>query len=505
MYHAAANTILANTLMRSLSFVDEDKVGIMGVSWGGVITSTAIGIDDRFAFAIPVYGCGHKFTSSNSYSNRLGNNQKYIQVWDPFLRIQRAPTPTLWLSWPQDAHFPLDSQAYTYKRQNGEHTVSIVNNMTHSNAAAQARPEPIDYADSVVSEGSPWCVQKSLTVSGNTATVVFSSRKRLRTASLLWTADFDITTTNNSSNAAWRETAINAPINNGDGTYTVTATLPASTTAFVLNARARGSDGRQLIVSSDYEEFFDLTLSPSAGLSLPFPENGNAVTDSIEVSMNGPSNLPVVAINFINESHPGAFSTNTAPFLISEISPATTSINVSFNRAAANLNPEESASADIELVCELTDGSTESVTLPVRVGGNFSGGNFSNGTSINATSFSAESNPNQNNIIRNVNGAVGYTLNESWIRFDDFSFPERRRYNLTVSASAGGVGGVIELREGSPDGRLHTTIEVPNTGGFDNFQTFTGRTLRISSERDLYFVFKGGNRFLLDLKSFRID
>lgn len=35
MYHAVADTILANTLLRSLPEVDPAKVGIMGVSWGG--------------------------------------------------------------------------------------------------------------------------------------------------------------------------------------------------------------------------------------------------------------------------------------------------------------------------------------------------------------------------------------------------------------------------------------------------------------------------------------
>ena len=59
MYHATAGAILANSLLRSLPFVDDTKVGIHGVSWGGVITSNVIGVDNRFAFAIPTYGCGH--------------------------------------------------------------------------------------------------------------------------------------------------------------------------------------------------------------------------------------------------------------------------------------------------------------------------------------------------------------------------------------------------------------------------------------------------------------
>ena len=72
MYHAVADTVLANSLLRSLPGVDADKVGIMGISWGGVITSTVIGIDDRFAFAIPTYGCGDLSEAPNQYGKSLG-------------------------------------------------------------------------------------------------------------------------------------------------------------------------------------------------------------------------------------------------------------------------------------------------------------------------------------------------------------------------------------------------------------------------------------------------
>ncbi len=42
MYHAVADCILANSLLRALPGVDPDRVGLMGFSWGGVITSTVI-------------------------------------------------------------------------------------------------------------------------------------------------------------------------------------------------------------------------------------------------------------------------------------------------------------------------------------------------------------------------------------------------------------------------------------------------------------------------------
>ena len=38
MYHAVADTVLANSLLSSLPEVNADKVGLMGISWGGIIT-----------------------------------------------------------------------------------------------------------------------------------------------------------------------------------------------------------------------------------------------------------------------------------------------------------------------------------------------------------------------------------------------------------------------------------------------------------------------------------
>ena len=56
MYRAVADAVPANSLLRSLRQVDVENVGLMGISWGGVITTTVIGIDSRFAFAIATYG-----------------------------------------------------------------------------------------------------------------------------------------------------------------------------------------------------------------------------------------------------------------------------------------------------------------------------------------------------------------------------------------------------------------------------------------------------------------
>jgi cephalosporin-C deacetylase-like acetyl esterase len=63
-YHAIADVILAHSLIRSFPEVDPERIGVTGISWGGYLTCIAAGVDPRFKFAAPVYGCG--FLGENS-------------------------------------------------------------------------------------------------------------------------------------------------------------------------------------------------------------------------------------------------------------------------------------------------------------------------------------------------------------------------------------------------------------------------------------------------------
>ncbi|MCX6972431.1 MAG: acetylxylan esterase [Verrucomicrobia bacterium] len=242
MYHAVADAVLANSLLRSLPEVDANKVGIMGISWGGVITSTVIGIDPRFAFAISAYGCGHLFDSGNQYGQALGNNPLYREAWDPMTRMDRVKTPVLWLSWPQDNHFPLDCQAASYRATTGPRMVSLIPKMNHSHQAAWNPPDSYAFAESIVRDGPPWCRQTGVVVKDGSVQVTFASTKPLDHAVLITTSDSGFT-----GNRTWTESS--ATVEKRGEDLIVTAPLPAGTTAWFVNARSGA-----LTASSDYQE-----------------------------------------------------------------------------------------------------------------------------------------------------------------------------------------------------------------------------------------------------------
>ena len=241
MYHAVADTILANSLIRSIDGVDASRVGVMGISWGGVITSTVIGIDDRFAFAIPTYGCGALATAENRYGKSLGSNETYKQVWDPMLRLARAKMPSLWFSWPEDKHFPMDRFAASYGKVAGEHMVSLVPKMGHGHGPGWVRPEGYAFADSIVNGQGPWCVQLDAALQGSTCKVTFQSTKALNAVMLVSTTDRGV-----SGERTWVETPATV-VRNGVA-WTTTAALPSGSTAWFMNVKSGG-----LIASSDYQ------------------------------------------------------------------------------------------------------------------------------------------------------------------------------------------------------------------------------------------------------------
>ena len=112
MYHAVAAVVRANSLVRSLPDVDPDRVGLTGVSWGGMITCTAASIDDRFRFAAPVYGCGANFTLAPAWQENcriLGreNVDKWRSKWDPINYLPQCAVPMHGLDGTNDPWFSL--------------------------------------------------------------------------------------------------------------------------------------------------------------------------------------------------------------------------------------------------------------------------------------------------------------------------------------------------------------------------------------------------------------
>ncbi len=138
-YHGVCQSILAFNILKADERVDGDKIGICGISIGGTLASAVIGLDNRFAFAIPIYGSVIQGLDWGAYSN-----------------LASASMPILWLNWNDDNFFPvtLTNASYTLTRKKNKNTLmALADTMYHSHAHAWRREEPYAFADSVTKGG----------------------------------------------------------------------------------------------------------------------------------------------------------------------------------------------------------------------------------------------------------------------------------------------------------------------------------------------------------------
>ena len=159
-YQATSAAILAHSLIRSYPEVDADRIGVTGISWGGYLTCVVAGVDPRFKFAAPVYGCG--FLGENSAwlpaFEKLGADQAglWLRQWDPSAYLPQAKMPILWVNGTNDFAYPMDSWKKSYLLPKGQRDLCLRVRMPHGHGPAGENPEEIHiYANSILRQGKP--------------------------------------------------------------------------------------------------------------------------------------------------------------------------------------------------------------------------------------------------------------------------------------------------------------------------------------------------------------
>ncbi len=155
MYHSVSQVILANNILRNDENVNPDKIGLVGISWGGVITAITIGFDNRFAFAVPIYGTGYMM-ESKSILGEYFRNGKNPELWLAEKNLKNVFMPVLWLCWNRDDNFSVNSNSKSYVdtvKNNADTRFSIVHEMYHDHQWAWIRKETYAFADFVCGNG----------------------------------------------------------------------------------------------------------------------------------------------------------------------------------------------------------------------------------------------------------------------------------------------------------------------------------------------------------------
>ena len=77
----------------------------------------------------------------------------------------------------------------------------------------------------------------------------------------------------------------------------------------------------------------------------------------------------------------------------------------------------------------------------------------------------------------------------------------RNRFSARISS--GGAGGTIQIRSGSQTGTVLGSVAVPNTGGWENFQTVNATITPGSGA--LFLTFTGGAGSLFDVDTITVS
>ncbi len=250
-YHAVSAAVLAHSLLRSYPEVDADRIGVTGISWGGYLTSIVAGVDSRFQFACPVYGCG--FLGENSVwvpqFERLGTEKSklWLGQWDPSVYLPHAAMPMLWVNGTNDFAYPMDSWKKSYLLPKPAHTLCLRIRMPHGHGPAGENPEEIHRFANQILRGEPalpHITEQGVSKQGDTGTeawLTFESKIPVVKAELAYTRD----------RGPWQDRKWESlPATIDQETRRVRAAVPADATVFYLNL----FDNRDCVVSSEHIE-----------------------------------------------------------------------------------------------------------------------------------------------------------------------------------------------------------------------------------------------------------
>lgn len=245
-YQAVSAVALAHSLIRSYPEVDAERIGVTGISWGGYLTSIVAGVDSRFRFAAPVYGCGYLGENSAWLGafEKLGTEKSgtWLRRWDPSAYLGAAQMPILWVNGTNDFAYPMDSWQKSYRLAPSERTLCLRIRMPHGHGPVGENPEEIHaFANHMLRNGKPL---PRIIEQGETeeqAWVVFQSETPVVKAELCFTRG-----TGRWQDRLWEQ--LPATIDPSSGR--VTASIPAETSVYYWNV----FDERSCAVSTEHVE-----------------------------------------------------------------------------------------------------------------------------------------------------------------------------------------------------------------------------------------------------------
>ena len=136
-YYGVAQLLAANSYLRSLEKVDDTRTGIVGISWGGVLSLLAISVDKRFSAAAIIYSCGFITDDKLGQETGLfenGEHKNFYDTWlDPANYLCKTDIPVLFHAGLSDGAFSPFNRQRTYRLMYQEPQLAVIRDLYHDN------------------------------------------------------------------------------------------------------------------------------------------------------------------------------------------------------------------------------------------------------------------------------------------------------------------------------------------------------------------------------------
>lgn len=120
-------------------------------------------------------------------------------------------------------------------------------------------------------------------------------------------------------------------------------------------------------------------------------------------------------------------------------------------------------------------------------------------THIEAESYTTSS----AHVLRQDDGGIsflGYINDGEWTKYENINMDSGEIHSLSARIASAENGGTIEVRLDNPNGKIVGICQVPNTGGWQTWQTIScDITNTVSETNTIYLVYKGSGTYLFNI------
>ncbi len=136
-FHNVNALLRATNFLLEQPFVDPGELMAMGGSWGGFYTWLLAGLDPRFSYIFPTFGCGyleaesHQVWESDMVSMGDEKREEWLRAFDPARRAHLIEAAVFYQTATNDKFYSLLPAMHTYRRVRTEKRLLLARNQDH--------------------------------------------------------------------------------------------------------------------------------------------------------------------------------------------------------------------------------------------------------------------------------------------------------------------------------------------------------------------------------------